>query len=424
MFCALQFPPEISILMVTKEGAEQSDSFLAQGGISTLKTPEDYDVYFEDTMKAGHYENNPQSVEVMIRTSPRIIADLVGFGVEFERGPDGVFYTREGGHSENRILYHKDVTGKEITSKLLARVRERQNITILEHTVLLDLACDREDLECWGAVVRTVKGELAVIAAKTVVLATGGLGGLFQSSTNFPHITGDSLAIALRHHIALQNIHYIQIHPTVLYSQKPGRRFLISESVRGEGAVLLNPNGERFVDELLPRDMVTQAIRKEMDAFHTDHVELSVVHLGEETIQARFPNIYQKCLEEGYDITKEPVPVAPAQHYFMGGIAVDLQSKTSMERLYAVGEVSCNGVHGSNRLASNSLLESLVFAQRAAEKIQAELAQQEKTGKIPDVDLTAYADQEGLRQQYRRLILEEIKRKDRSFYDQWCNDET
>ncbi len=410
--------------MITKEEAEQSDSFLAQGGISTLKTPEDYDAYFEDTMKAGHYENNPQSVEVMIRTSPQIITDLMGLGVEFERDSDGMVYTREGGHSENRILYHKDVTGKEITSKLLARVRERPNITILEHTVLLDLVCDPKDLVCQGAVVRTAQGELEVILAKTMVLATGGLGGLFQSSTNFPHITGDSLAIALRHHIALQNIAYIQIHPTVLYSKKPGRRFLISESVRGEGAVLLNPNGERFVDELLPRDVVTKAIREEMGKFHTDHVELSVVHLGEATIQDRFPNIYHKCLEEGYDITKGPVPVAPAQHYFMGGIPVDLQSKTSMEHLYAVGEVSCNGVHGSNRLASNSLLESLVFAQRAAEQIQLELARQEEADKMPAVDLTAYADQEGLEQQYRRLILEEIKRKDRNFYDQWCNDET
>ncbi len=423
LFCALHTPKETSVLMVTKEQAEESDSFLAQGGISTLKSAEDYESYFEDTMKAGHYENDAKAVEIMIRDSPEIIEDLIRFGVEFEQDGEGVCYTREGGHSENRILYHKDVTGREITSKLLARVRERENVTILEHTALLDLVCAGDPVQCMGGVLRGPDGALQALPAKTVVLATGGIGGLFASSTNFPHITGDGLAIALKHGIALQNIHYIQIHPTVLYSKKPGRRFLISESVRGEGAVLLNPDGERFVDELLPRDVVTQAIRKEMETFHTDHVELSVAHLGVETIRSRFPNIYQKCMEEGYDITKGPVPVAPAQHYFMGGIQVDLQSKSSMDRLYVVGEASCNGVHGSNRLASNSLLESLVFAKRAAVQIGKDLRQESKQP-FPLVDLQAYGDIPALHREYRRVVLEEIKRKDRDFYDKWCNHET
>lgn len=422
LFCALHLPKEMSVLMVTKKQAEESDSFLAQGGISTLKGPEDYEPYFADTMKAGHYENDAQAVETMIRDSPEIIADLIQFGVEFERDSQGVLYTREGGHSENRILYHKDVTGREITSKLLARARERENITILEHTALLDLVCAGTPPVCMGGVLRYPDGSLQALPAKMVVLATGGLGGLFASSTNFPHITGDGLAIALRHGIALQNIQYIQIHPTVLYSKKPGQRFLISESVRGEGAVLLNPAGERFVDELLPRDVVTQAIREEMRKFHTDHVNLSVAHLGGETIRARFPNIYQKCMEEGYDITAGPVPVAPAQHYFMGGIQVDLHSKSSMDHLYVVGEASCNGVHGSNRLASNSLLESLVFAKRAAIQMTKEMSQENKEG-FPEIDLQAYADSEALRQEYRRIVLDEIKRKDRDFYDKWCNQE-
>lgn len=422
LFCALQIPKGISVLMVTKEQAEESDSFLAQGGISTLKNPDDYDSYFEDTMKAGHYENDPQAVELMIRDSPEIIDDLVRFGVEFEQDEQGVCYTREGGHSENRILYHKDVTGREITSKLLARVRERGNITILEHTALLDLVCAGDPAQCMGGILRRPDGTVEAVPAKTVVLATGGIGGLFASSTNFPHITGDGLAIALRHGIALQNIHYIQIHPTVLYSQKPGRRFLISESVRGEGAVLLNPNGERFVDELLPRDVVTQAIREEMEKFHTDHVELSVAHLGVDTIRTRFPNIYQKCMEEGYDITQGPVPVAPAQHYFMGGIQVDLHSKSSMDHLYVVGEASCNGVHGSNRLASNSLLESLVFAKRAAVQIGEDLKRPNPLP-FPQVDLQPYQDLPALKESYRKTVLEEIKRKDVDFYDKWCNHE-
>ena len=201
-------------------------------------------------------------------------------------------------------------------------------------------------------------------------IRSGGIGGNYQHSTNFPHLTGDAVRIAKAHGIRLENLDYVQIHPTTLYSLKPGRRFLISESVRGEGAVLYNHKKERFVDELLPRDVVAQAIREQMEAEGTDYVWLSMEPIPREKILKHFPNIYRHCLEEGYDVTKEWIPVVPAQHYFMGGIWVDSDSHTSMDRLYAVGETSCNGVHGANRLASNSLLESLVFAGRAAEKIK------------------------------------------------------
>ena len=207
------------------------------------------------------------------------------------------------------------------------------------------------------------------IHAENTIWASGGIGGRYKHSTNFPHLTGDALTISEKHGIRLEHLDYVQIHPTTLYSKKPGRRFLISESVRGERAVLLNSKKERFVNELLPRDVVTKAIREEMEKEGTDHVWLSMEKLGKETIMGHFPNIYQHCLEEGYDVTKECIPVVPAQHYFMGGVWVDSDSKTSMEHLYAVGETSCNGVHGANRLASNSLLESLVFAKRAAHKI-------------------------------------------------------
>ena len=209
-----------------------------------------------------------------------------------------------------------------------------------------------------------------IIGAILIILASGGIGGLYQHSTNFPHLTGDALEVAKKHHIRLEHLDYVQIHPTTLYSEKPGRRFLISESVRGEGALLYNKNMERFVDELLPRDVVTKAIREQMEKDGTNFVWLSMAPIEKETILSHFPNIYEHCLEEGYDVTKECIPVVPAQHYFMGGIWVDKNSHTSMPQLFTVGETSCNGVHGANRLASNSLLESLVFAKRAANLIK------------------------------------------------------
>lgn len=425
LFCALNLPREYNIVMITKDKCENSDSFLAQGGISALKGEDDYESYFEDTMRAGHYENDKKSVEVMIKSSPEIIKDLIHYGVDFDKQNGEIEYTREGAHSTFRILHHQDITGKEITSKLLERVRERENIEILEYTTMIDFICDEK--QCYGIVVENSEKEIFKMMADYVVLACGGLGGLFENSTNFRHITGDSLAMALKHNVKIKDISYIQIHPTVLYSKKPGRRFLISESVRGEGAILLNEEGERFVNELEPRDVVTEAIKKEMDKYHTSHVYMSVQHLGKEKILTHFPNIYEHCLEEGYDMTKDLIPVTPAQHYFMGGIEVNLDSETSKRHLYAVGEASCNGVHGRNRLASNSLLESLVFAKRAAKSIE------EEGLNIDDVvledikkrcDLVDYEDKEKRDKEYRRLILEEIKRKDEVFYDKWCNNES
>ena len=373
-----------------------------------MNIEEDYDSYFEDTMKAGHYENNKASVDVMIRSSNQIAQDLIGYGVDFERDGDELAFTREGGHSRPRILFHEDITGKEITSKLLARAQERENITILDHTMMLDIICGEDG--CEGLVIREADGTLGTVQAGYTVFACGGLGGLYKHSTNFRHITGDALAIALRHGIEMEHIDYIQIHPTTLYSEKPGRRFLISESVRGEGAILLNKKGERFVDELLPRDVVTAAIHKQMAEDDMPYVRLSLERIPEEEIRSHFPNICQRCLEEGYDVTKEPVPVVPAQHYFMGGIKVNLSSMTSMERLYAVGETSCNGVHGANRLASNSLLESMVFADRSAKEIT-----EKKLPEPKDIagmtDLSAYGDPEKLKADYKQLVLNEIEKE-------------
>lgn len=368
LFSALHLPEEKKIVMITKLDLESSDSFLAQGGICVQRDEADYDSYFEDTMKAGHYENRKESVDIMIRGSRDVIEDLVKFGVEFEQENGAFLYTKEGAHSVPRILFHKDVTGKEITSKLLQRVKERKNVSLLEYTTMTDIL--EENGQCTGIVVENEHGTFRIFAEDTI-LASGGIGGTYKHSTNFAHLTGDALRIAKEHGIRLEHLDYVQIHPTTLYSKKTGRRFLISESVRGEGAVLYNKAGERFVDELLPRDVVTKAIHEQMEKDGTDFVWLSMEHIPNEVIQSHFPNIYQRCLEEGYDATKDWIPVVPAQHYFMGGIWVDSDSKTSMEHLYAAGETSCNGVHGANRLASNSLLESLVFAKRAAKKIGA-----------------------------------------------------
>jgi len=364
LYCALNLPQDKNIIIVTKAEAPKSDSFLAQGGICVLRDAQDYDSFYEDTMKAGHYENNPDSVDIMINSSREVIEDLVAFGVRFEKNGKEFIYTREGAHSKPRILFHEDETGKEITSHLLECVRQKSNIQIIEYYTMVDLVC--RDGECRGIIGHNASGEYSAILADYTVLATGGIGGLFKHSTNYRHLTGDALALALEYGIKLQHIDYIQIHPTTLYSQKSGREFLISESVRGEGAILLNSRGERFVNELLPRDVVANAIYAEMKKEESEHVWLSMAPIPEDEIKSHFPNIYRHCLEEGYDVTKEPIPVVPSQHYFMGGIDVDRYSRTSMPRLYAVGETACNGVHGKNRLASNSLLESLVFAKRSA----------------------------------------------------------
>lgn len=369
-FSALNLSEDLSIIMITKSDLESSDSFLAQGGICVLHDDDDYDSYFEDTMRSGHYENRKESVDIMIRGSQDVIHDLIGYGVDFAKEDGKLLYTREGAHSRPRILFHEDITGKEITSKLLAQIKTRKNIQIMEYTTMTDILISKG--ACAGIEAETSDHKKIYIRADQTIFASGGIGGRYKHSTNFPHLTGDAIDIAKKHGIRLEHLDYVQVHPTTLYSKKPGRRFLISESVRGEGALLYDKNGNRFIDELLPRDVVTKAIQEQMKKDGTDHVWLSLEKIPKEIILSHFPNIYLHCLEEGYDATKEWIPVVPAQHYFMGGIWVDSDSHTSMPNLYAVGETSCNGVHGKNRLASNSLLESLVFAKRAAREIMSE----------------------------------------------------
>ncbi|WP_443863281.1 L-aspartate oxidase [Fusobacterium ulcerans] len=407
-FTALHFPEDKNILMVTKSELEESDSFLAQGGICVLKDKDDFESFLEDTLEAGHYKNSEDAVKLMINSSRNIINELIDFGVDFTNKDGELLYTREGAHSKPRILYHKDVTGKEITEKLLKKVRERKNITILTKIMMVDIIS--ENNICGGVVLKDEQGKIFPVYSEYTVLATGGLGGIYENSTNFPHLTGDALGIAIKNDIKLKDISYIQIHPTTLYSEKHERKFLISESVRGEGAFLYDKEYNRFADELIPRDKLTKKILEQMEKDGTNHVWLDmkpVIKKGID-IKKRFPNIVKKCLEEGYDVEKECIPVVPAQHYFMGGIEVDLNSRTSMKNLYAVGETSCNGVHGANRLASNSLLETLVFGKRAAEDVCSQ--KNESVLEKFEFNEKKYKDTDKLIREYKEIILEEIEK--------------
>lgn len=414
LYCALQLPRDKQILIITKDKTEHSDSFLAQGGMCMLRDMSDYDSYYEDTMRAGHYENNPEAVDIMLRSSQDTVKDLLQYGVDFQREEDGsLSFTREGGHSAKRILFHADITGKEITSKLLEEVKKCSNITIVEYCTMLDILC--EENICYGAVVRNVEGAIQTITANYTVLACGGIGGLYRHSTNYRQLTGDGVAIALAHGIALEHVNYVQIHPTTLYTETPEERsFLISESVRGEGAFLYNAKKERFVDELLPRDILTKKIYEQMEADQMPFVWLSMERIPREEIAGHFPNIVEHCRKKGYDVFRECIPVVPAQHYFMGGIKVNMSSRTSMEQLYAIGETACNGVHGKNRLASNSLLESLVFAKRAAKEMCEQFSQTRiNEGIAADLDVCEYQDAEVLAEKYKKNVLDEIERLDK-----------
>lgn len=409
LYCALHLPKDKQVTLITKSDCESSDSFLAQGGMCTLTCEEDYDPFMEDTLKAGHNENDRKSVEIMIRSSQALVEELLDLGVDFQRDWYGnLIYTREGAHSANRIVFHKDMTGAEITSHLLDEARKRDNITILEYTTLIDLI--EKDNTCYGAVILRRNGELEKVAAEYVVLATGGVGGVYQHSTNYRHLTGDGIALAIKHGVELKDINYVQIHPTTFYTKESTERsFLISESMRGEGAKLYNKDGERFVNELLPRDLLTKAILEQMEKDGTEFVWEDLRSIPMEELKTHFPNIVSHCEKMGYNVMKECIPVVPAQHYFMGGIRVNYESKTSMDRLYAVGETACNGVHGRNRLASNSLLESLVFAGRAAEDITRLGSQETDEEFVKQWPMDAYEDMDKLKEEYLDLVERKVK---------------
>lgn len=417
LYCALNLPENKSVTIITKMDAESSDSYLAQGGMCVLKDDSDYNSFFNDTMKAGHYKNDKTSVDIMISYSQNVLQDLLSYGVDFERKEnDELLYTKEGGHSGKRILFHKDFTGREITSKLLACAKRKSNITIMEYTTMIDIISRGNT--CIGAVIRKEDGSIITCSAGVTVLATGGIGGLFNHSTNFKHLTGDAIAVSIKHNVKLKDIDYVQIHPTTFYDPEntEGKSFLISESVRGEGAVLLDKNMNRFCDELQPRDIVTKSIREQMAKDGTKFVWEDLRPIPKQEILNHFPNIVEHCRQKGYDVLNECIPVVPAQHYFMGGIDVNYFSKTTMNRLYAVGETACNGVHGNNRLASNSLLESLVFAKRAAIDMRsAKPLDEADVRETATIDLTPYTDADALEAEYKSIVLNEIRKaKERS----------
>lgn len=317
LYAVLNLPDELDIMLITKSDFESSDSFLAQGGMCTLKDPSDYNSFFEDTLKAGHYENDQKSVEIMIKSSPDVVKDLVKYGVSFTRDENGDFvYTREGAHAHHRILFHEDITGKEITSHLLDAVKKLKNVRMYEYTTLLDILCDGS--KCYGGIIRWPDGREEPVEADYVILATGGIGGTYKHSTNFKHLTGDGVEIARRHNIELKNLDYVQIHPTTLYSDNEEERsFLISESVRGEGARLYDKNMNRFVDELLPRDLLTQEIYKQMEKDGTDFVWEDLRTIPHDELINHFPNIIEHCSQAGYDVFHECIPIVPSQHYLV-----------------------------------------------------------------------------------------------------------
>ncbi len=414
LYCALKLPRDKNITIITKREVEKSDSFLAQGGMCVMKDESDYDSYYEDTMKAGHNENDPDAVRQMILESPKVLEDLISYGADFHRNDEGSLdYTREGGHSEKRIVFHEDQTGREITSRLYEKVKHLPNVKIHEFTKMVDLIV--KDNACYGAVVRLPDKTFDTITANVTVLASGGIGGLYKQSTNWRNLTGDALAISMKHGIKIKHINYIQVHPTTFYTEDTyDRTFLISESVRGEGALIYDKNMERFTDELAPRDVLTAEIRKQMKKDNTKHVWEDMRPIDADELKSHFPYIVNHCREAGYDPANECIPVAPAQHYFMGGIDVDLCGHTSMQHLYAIGETACNGVHGRNRLASNSLLESLVWGKKAAEDIEthpdnvADSAVGEELAGALDMD--DYMKDVDLSKRYREMVLSEIDR--------------
>lgn len=368
LYCALNLRKDLNILVVCKDKISCTNTYLAQGGISVARGTQDIPLYVEDTLKAGKYKNDLEAVKVLTSESMENINALIEMGLKLDRnGDETLNFTKEGAHSINRIVHTKDNTGESTAKILIEKVKQRENIKVYEDTYFADII--EKDSECIGAIL-VKEDEQINVYAKAVVLATGGIGGLFNNSTNQRILTGDGIAVAIKHNITLKHMNYIQIHPTAFYEEGNNkRRFLISESLRGEGGILTNIRGERFINELLPRDVVSEAVYEQIRKTETPYVNLDIRFLGRDYIISRFSTIYEECLKRGTDITKEYIKVSPAQHFFMGGIKVDLNSKTSMKNLYAVGEASCTGIHGANRLASNSLLEGLVFSRRAANLI-------------------------------------------------------
>lgn len=374
------------VALICKSSLDEANTALAQGGVASVTDlrVDDFDKHIHDTMVAGDWLSDPVAVRKVVTEAPEQIRQLLEWGVDFDRRDDGSFdLHREGGHSEFRILHHADNTGYEIQQSLIRRVRESADIDIFEHHFAIEIITQHHlgkivtrrtpDITCYGAyVLDETTGSVDTFLSRVTLMATGGVGAVYTTTTNPLVATGDGIAMVYRAKGTVRDMEFIQFHPTALFHPGDRPSFLITEAMRGYGAILRNPAGERFMEkyderlELAPRDVVARAIDSEMKAGGYDHVYLDVTHKDPEETRHHFPNIYAKCLSLGIDITKDYIPVAPAAHYLCGGIVVDTNAESSIRRLYAVGECSCTGLHGGNRLASNSLIEAVVYAEAAA----------------------------------------------------------
>lgn len=377
LYSAINLDPSLKVCILSKETMDENNSYLAQGGIAAAIGEDDMPVYhFTDTIKAGAGHCNEEAVNILVEEAPKDIEILCQLGTNFDRNSDGTLTrTREGGHGRFRIVHALgDATGKEVVDSLLRVCRKRENITIKENCFVIDMLMSGG--RCAGVLIaESIDTETSkkVLYCRSIICASGGIGQVYRNTTNSEVVTGDGISMAYRSGAVLTDMEFVQFHPTAFY--KPtfeGSRFLISEAVRGEGGILLNINHERFMfrynemGEVAPRDIVSRSIFSEMRKTGSDHVYLDITHKDADYLRKRFPTIYDRCLKEGVDITKDYIPVSPVQHYFMGGIRTDLMGKTNIEGLYACGEAANTGVHGANRLASNSLLEGLVFGRRCA----------------------------------------------------------
>ena len=374
------------VALICKTTLDEANTALAQGGVASVTNlkVDDFDKHIRDTMIAGDWLSNPEAVHKVVTEAPAQIRQLLDWGVDFDRKEDGNFdLHREGGHSEFRILHHADNTGYEIQQSLVKKVRENPSIDVFEHHFAIEIITQHHlgkivtrrtpDITCFGAYILDEKtGRVDTFLSRVTLMATGGVGAVYTTTTNPLVATGDGIAMVYRAKGTVRDMEFIQFHPTALYHPGDRPSFLITEAMRGYGAVLRNLRGEEFMQKydprlsLAPRDIVARAIDSEMKLHGDDHVYLDVTHKDPEETKHHFPNIYAKCLSLGIDITRDYIPVAPAAHYLCGGIAVDTNGESSIKRLYAVGECSCTGLHGGNRLASNSLIEAVVYADAAA----------------------------------------------------------
>lgn len=404
MSFALKVADHGRVALICKTTLEEANTYLAQGGVASVTNTlvDNFDKHIEDTMIAGDFLSDRAAVEKVVRNAPAQIRELIGWGVEFDKDEHGNFdLHREGGHSEFRILHHKDNTGAEIQESLIRAVRRNPNIDIFDHHFAIEILTQHHlginvtrhtpGIECYGAyIMDEATGCVDKFLSRVTLMATGGVGAVYTTTTNPLVATGDGIAMVYRAKGAVADMEFIQFHPTAFFHPGDRPSFLITEAMRGYGAVLRTMDGREFMHKydkrlsLAPRDIVARAIDNEMKLRGEDHVYLDVTHKDPEETKKHFPNIYEKCLSYGIDITRDYIPVAPAAHYLCGGIKVDLNGESSIHRLYAVGECSCTGLHGGNRLASNSLIEAVVYADAAARHSLANLPAYSFCEDIPD----------------------------------------